>query len=656
MVFIIGEVSWLHEEAFHSLRNILDYFNLFLAVIFYLVLIVMKRSSHRERRDWYNRVILICSAVVSLQYYGILIYLIIIKRKEFSHVNWFACFSRGLIWTTLSISVLVRGSKSIFVLKSAWWVVFFVSISSLNVADLVKSHHIEVLEVAPWIASLLLFVCALRNLYRVIQSQPELDNSFFESLLVDESEKNRAGLGQASFLSKLTFAWINPLLSSGNSKPLSLDDIPSLGPEDEAFIAYKKFTDEWSHMLENEKGTKNSSNLAFWAMARVYWKDMVIAASCECIRTIAVVVSPLLLFAFVSYSKLEHKNLENGIFLVGVLVVIKVVESLSNRHFYFYSRRIGMRMRSALMVAVYQKQLKLSSLGRQRHSTGEIVNYIAVDAYRMGEFPMWFHVGWASVIQIFLAIAVLSAVVGLGVLPGLVPFFICGVLNVPLAKLYQKYQTQFMIVQDKRLRSMSEILNNMKIIKLQSWEENFKNLIESYRRTEFKWLSENQHMKAYSTVLYWMAPTVVSSVIFFGCVLLKSASLDAGTIFTVLATLRTMSEPVRFLPDALNNLIQVKVSFDRINLFLVEDEIKEENLLKDHTGDDSGHIILIQGGSFSWDLESTPTLSNITFEAKPGEKIAICGPVGAGKSSLLYAILGEIPKKSGYVSSLIQQK
>ncbi|KAK2353047.1 ABC transporter C family member [Trifolium repens] len=60
-------------------------------------------------------------------------------------------------------------------------------------------------------------------------------------------------------------------------------------------------------------------------------------------------------------------------------------------------------MRSALMVAVYRKQLRLSSSARTRHSAGEIVNYIAVDAYRMGEFPWWFHRTWTSALQLILS-------------------------------------------------------------------------------------------------------------------------------------------------------------------------------------------------------------------------------------------------------------
>lgn len=129
-------------------------------------------------------------------------------------------------------------------------------------------------------------------------------------------------------------------------------------------------------------------------------------------------------------------------------------------------------------------------------------------------------------------------------------------------------QTQFMMAQDKRLRSTSEILNSMKFIKLQSWEDEFKKRIESYRDDEFKWLDKAQLTKAFGTFLYWMSPTIVSYVVFVACGLLNSAPLNASTIFTVLATLRVMSEPVRLIPEAISAIIQVNVSFDRIKQLL----------------------------------------------------------------------------------------
>ncbi|CAA6672830.1 unnamed protein product [Spirodela intermedia] len=287
-----------------------------------------------------------------------------------------------------------------------------------------------------------------------------------------------------------------------------------------------------------------------------------------------------------------------------------------------------MKMRSSVMAAVFQKQLKLSSVGRRNHSTGEIVNYIAVDAYRLGEFPWWFHYGWSLTLQLVSAIVILLVTVGVGALPGLVPLLLCATLNTP---------------------GNLEALNNMKIIKLQSWEEKFRATIQALRDVEFKYLSGLQIMKSYGSVLYWMSPILVSAVIFAGCVATGSAPLNAGTIFTVLATLKVMAEPMRMLPEVISALIQMKVSLDRLDRFLLEDEIKEEDVQRRPVYS-SELGVRIRKGEFRWDpAVSVAALRNVDVEVQRGHKLAVCGPVGAGKSSLLQAILGELNRVSGSV-------
>ncbi|KAJ0075529.1 hypothetical protein Patl1_33435 [Pistacia atlantica] len=123
-----------------------------------------------------------------------------------------------------------------------------------------------------------------------------------------------------------------------------------------------------------------------------------------------------------------------------------------------------MRMRSALIMAFNQKQLKLSSPARRRLSTGEIFNYIAVDAYLMAESLFWFHMEWSLVLQLILSIGVLLTVVNLSAFPVLVPILVIGYLNVPYAKTCKKWQSLYKIAQDERLRATTETLNNMKII------------------------------------------------------------------------------------------------------------------------------------------------------------------------------------------------
>ncbi|KAJ9190310.1 hypothetical protein P3X46_001526 [Hevea brasiliensis] len=652
----LGGISWICKEELDlgspcTQRTIIDVINLLFLGVFYMFLLVGSIRKHqvgrRNRRDWIFVAVSICCALISIAYLGVGLWDLIAENDRFNHLSWLVYFVRGLVWISLAVSLLVTKSKWNTVLIIVWWVSFSLLASALNIEILAGAHSIQVLDILPWPVNLLLLFCAFKEFSHFTSQQPP-DESICEPLLGEKEVKNQSKLAQANFLSKLTFSWINALLKLGYSKPLNLEDIPSLVPEDEANIAYQKFAHAWDSLVR-EKNPNNNRNLVLWAVANVHFKENIFIGMCALLRTIAVVVLPLLLYAFVNYSNLDQQNLYHGLSIVACLLLVKIVESFSQRHCFFLSRLSGMKMRSALMVAVYQKQLKLSSLGRRRHSTGEIVNYIAVDAYRMGEFPWWFHLTWNFVLQLFLSIVILFGVVGLGALTGLVPLLICGLLNVPFARFLQKCQYEFMIAQDERLRATSEILNSMKIIKLQSWEDKFKSFIESHRDNEFKWLSKAQFRKAYSTLLYWLSPTTISSVIFLGCALFRSAPLNASTIFTVLATLRGMAEPVRNLPEALSFMIQVRVSLDRINTFLLDDELKNESLrtIPSHNSDKS---VRIQGGKFSWDPElMMSTLREVNLDVKWGQKIAICGPVGAGKSSLLYAILGEIPKISGTV-------
>ncbi|KVI05881.1 AAA+ ATPase domain-containing protein [Cynara cardunculus var. scolymus] len=636
----------------HTQRSILDLLNLLFVIVFYLFLLVvyLKRygiSENRYRRiGWFYVLVAICCFLTGGAYIVECLWEVITRTRNFDCSNWVMNIGRAVIWLSLTISVLIERSKAVNLLVSVWWMLLFLFISTIEIEILVEKH-ILFLEFVEWIVSFLLFLCALRNGKGFVgQQAPEI---LLDPLLAKGTQKgDKSQIKEPKFFSKLVFSWVNPLISLGYTKPLSLEDIPSLEPKDKANVAYHKFIMAWDS-LQREK-TANDANLVGRALKSVYCKEMVLVGIYASVRTIAVIVGPLLLYAFVNYSNRDIENVPYGLLLVGCLIAVKVFESLSQRHFFFNAKRTGMRMRSALMVAVYKKQLKLSSLGRRRHSTGEIVNYIAIDAYRMGEFPMWVHVAWTSFLQLFLAIAVLFFIVGVGVLPGLVPLLLCGLLNVPFAIMLQKCQLEFMSAQDKRLRSTSEILNNMKIIKLLSWEEKFKDFVESCRENEFKWLRESQYKKAYGSVLYWMSPTIISSVILFGCAFFNSAPLNAATIFTILATLRTMSEPVKYFPQALSMLIQTKVSFDRINSFLVENELKNKGVRENQEQKHSGICVRIQHGNFSWDPESPfLTLRNINIELIKGQKVVVCGPVGAGKSSLLHAILQEITSTSGTV-------
>ncbi|PSS32348.1 ABC transporter C family member 10 like [Actinidia chinensis var. chinensis] len=206
-----------------------------------------------------------------------------------------------------------------------------------------------------------------------------------------------------------------------------------------------------------------------------------------------------------------------------------------------------------------------------------------------------------------------------------------------------------MMAQDERLKASSEALVNMKVLKLYAWETHFKNVIENLRKVEYKWLSEAQLRKAYNSFLLWSSPVLVSAATFGACYFL-GVPLYASNVFTFVATLRLVQDPIRSIPDVIGVVIQAKVAFSRIVNFLEAPELENANIRKKCNMEMESHNIFIRSANFSWEANpSKPTLRNVNLEIRPGEKLAICGEVGSGKSTLLAAILGEVPNIQGTI-------
>lgn len=232
-----------------TLVNAVNLLFLFLFCLFTLVASVRKHHTRSpSRRDRFAVVVSVCCALTGIAYFGAGLWILIAKNDDLSNYfeSWLDYLIRGLVWISFTISLLVQRSKWIKILNSVWWVSSFSLVSAVNIEILVRSHNIHIFDVLTWPVSFLLVLCAVRNFSHFVYDQSQ-DNSISEPLLANKSadKSQKTQLGNAGFLSKLTFAWINPLLTLGYSKTLATEDIPSLVSEDEADLAYQKFAQAW---------------------------------------------------------------------------------------------------------------------------------------------------------------------------------------------------------------------------------------------------------------------------------------------------------------------------------------------------------------------------------------------------------------------------
>ena len=103
-----------------------------------------------------------------------------------------------------------------------------------------------------------------------------------------------------------------------------------------------------------------------------------------------------------------------------------------------------------------------------------------------------------------------------------------------------------------------------------------------------------------------------------------------------------------------NHIIDFQVSLDRLWKFLQQEELATdavERVPRVISGSPrAGFAISIKAGNFNWNPDAIPhTLTNVNLQVKAGSRVAVCGMVGSGKTSLISCILGEIPVVSGVV-------
>ncbi|KAK6263207.1 hypothetical protein QUC31_009023 [Theobroma cacao] len=578
--------------------------------------------------------------------------------------EWLVVLFQGLTWLLLGSFVSLKKQKlpCISAVKSCSILGLlyagFLCISAFreSIVDRTVSAKI-ILDILSFSGSILLFLCAFEGDKRKDTDLDDTIDDCYAPLRGGEPEvtdgisiiHNVTTFGRAGFFSTMTFWWLNPLLKQGKEKILEDQDIPLLLEEHRAQMCYS------SYMEQLSKEKKEGPSDLPWRLSMIFyshWKAILVSGFFALIKVLTLSMGPLFLRAFIEVAEGKEAFKHEGYALAVGLFLTKCLESFSERQWFFRTKLVGLQVRSLLSAAIYQKQLRLSNAAKTTHSPGEIVNYVSVDAYRIGEFPSWLHQIWSTSLQLCLALCIVYYTVGLATVAALIAIIFTVLASSPLAKLLLKYQKKLMLAQDKRLKAITEALANMKVLKLYAWEKHFKNVIEGLRNEELKWISGILTQRGFQVVLFWSSPVIVPAVTFWTCYFLR-IQLNAGTVFTFLASLNILQEPIRVIPDVVGVFIEAKVSLDRIVKFLEAPELNDRDLWQEHNDKDSEYSIFISSAEFSWDIDSSskPTLRNINLVVKPREKIAICGEVGSGKSTLLASVLGEVPKVHGIVRS-----
>ncbi|XP_072760182.1 multidrug resistance-associated protein 1 isoform X1 [Anoplolepis gracilipes] len=481
----------------------------------------------------------------------------------------------------------------------------------------------------------------------------------------------------SSFPSRILFAWFDALAWKGFRKPLETSDLWSMNPEDMATEIVPKFdkywnknlikTDEliWTYLrVENTKASfrKASGQVDFNGsrkkkvasilppICKAFGATFLFGAFLKLIQDIMTFFSPQLLKLLIAFIEGEEE-MWKGYFYSVLLLLTAILQTLILSQYFHRMFLVGLRIRTALIAAIYRKALRLSNAARKESTVGEIVNLMSVDAQRFMDLTAYINMIWSAPLQIALALYFLWEILGPAVLAGLAVMIILIPVNGLIANKVKTLQIRQMKSKDERVKLMNEVLNGIKVLKLYAWEPSFEQQILKIRVKEIQVLKEAAYLNAGTSFIWSCAPFLVSLVSFTTYVLIDDKNvLDSTTAFVSLSLFNILRFPLSMLPMMIGNIVQAYVSVKRINKFMNLEELDPNNVQHDPS---ESHVLVIENGSFSWDNEhiERPILQNINFHVEQGQLVAIVGTVGSGKSSLISALLGEMEKLNGKVNT-----
>ncbi|KAK9957353.1 hypothetical protein ABG768_011605 [Culter alburnus] len=488
----------------------------------------------------------------------------------------------------------------------------------------------------------------------------------------------------ASFLSKITFWWITGLLVKGYKRPLEEKDLWSLNMEDKSQRVVPQLVRRWdqecnkvkrpvdktlyspkraakgekkdgqpieeSEILLVKTLQKTGDPSLFCALCRTFGPYFLVSSLYKIIHDILMFVGPEILRLLIQFVNDSSAPTWLGYFYTTLLFVCTCVQTLILQKYFHVCFVTGMRLRTAIVGAVYRKALVITNAARRTSTVGEIVNLMSVDAQRFMDLITYINMIWSAPLQVILALYFLWQNLGPSVLAGIAVMVLMVPINAVIAMKTKTYQVAQMKSKDNRIKLMNEVLNGIKVLKLYAWELAFKDKVSAIRESELQVLKKTAYLGAVSTFTWVCAPFLVALSTFAVYVLVDEHNiLDAQKAFVSLALFNILRFPLNMLPMVISSMVQASVSMKRLRVFLSHEELDEDSVERPAiTG--SPDCIRIVDGAFSWSKDDPPTLKRINVCIPEGALVAVVGHVGSGKSSLLSALLGEMQKQEGNVS------
>ena len=326
-------------------------------------------------------------------------------------------------------------------------------------------------------------------------------------------------------------------------------------------------------------------------------------------------------------------------YYAGLMVLFYVVSAILSYFLSILTISLTKKVVYQMRKDVFENLARLPFSFFDRYQTGDIISVVSYDIDTVNQSLAN---DFLQIVQSVITV-VFSFVMMLTIAPEMVVIF---VVTIPVSILLTKYITgksrPLFKLRSGKLGEMNgfveEMLNGQRTIKAYAREEQ---VIDAFEEKNVQAIDANTKAEYYATLagpsVNFMNNLSLALISVFGALLYLKGRIGLGDISSFVQYSRKFSGPINEAANILGELQSALAAAERV--FRLIDELPEKPddegalVIEDIYGD-----VLLKDVSFGY-VPGEKIVKEINLEAKAGQQIAIVGPTGAGKTTIINLLM-----------------
>ena len=188
---------------------------------------------------------------------------------------------------------------------------------------------------------------------------------------------------------------------------------------------------------------------------------------------------------------------------------------------------------------------------------------------------------------------------------------------------------------------IEEIYSGLNVVKAYNGKEEASKKFDEYNNKVCQSNKKSQFLSGLmQPIMAFIGNFGYVAVCIVGAMLTMNGQISFGVIVAFITYVRLFTNPLSQIAQAMTSLQSTAAASERVFDFIDESEMaNQDNITKHLEKSNVKGYIDFENVVFKYDGNDNPTIKNFTAHAKPGQKIAIVGPTGAGKTTMVNLLM-----------------